>query len=122
MRTLCHTGRRKIMRDAHECGCGGGKCGVGGSEWGLRMGNRKGWALIGFCTPHSALAAPHLSLELLPSTARGALFMTNRSHTIVVIPGDSIGPEIVESGLRIIEATRERVGGFDLNIDQHHAG
>lgn len=45
-----------------------------------------------------------------------------RSHRVVVIPGDSIGPEIVESGLRIVEAAREQVGGFDLEIDQRSAG
>ncbi|MFN0074646.1 MAG: isocitrate/isopropylmalate dehydrogenase family protein [Chloroflexota bacterium] len=45
-----------------------------------------------------------------------------RSHHVVVIPGDSIGPEIVDSGLRIVEAAREHVGGFELRIDQHSAG
>ena len=45
-----------------------------------------------------------------------------RTHHIVVIPGDSIGPEIVDSGLRVMEAAREHVGGFDLTIDQVSAG
>jgi 3-isopropylmalate dehydrogenase len=45
-----------------------------------------------------------------------------RSHSIVVIPGDGIGPEIVQAGLRVIEAARESVGGFDLQIDEVSAG
>lgn len=37
-------------------------------------------------------------------------------HKIAVYPGDGIGPEVIEQALRVLDATRRKVGGFDLTL------
>ena len=39
------------------------------------------------------------------------------AHRITLIPGDGIGPEVVEAAQRILEAA-----GVEINWDVHHAG
>lgn len=45
-----------------------------------------------------------------------------RTYHLVVIPGDGIGPEIVESGLAVLAAVQRQVGDLRLEIDRHDAG
>ncbi|SHH86528.1 tartrate dehydrogenase [Marivita hallyeonensis] len=40
--------------------------------------------------------------------------MTQRRHSIAVIPGDGIGPEVIEAGQRVLEALADR---FDFALD-----
>ena len=44
-----------------------------------------------------------------------------RQHRVVVIPGDGIGPEIVESALHVLSALEKYRGDFHLELE-HHAG
>jgi len=43
--------------------------------------------------------------------------MSNQTHTVTLIPGDGIGPEITEAMQSVIEAS-----GVDINWDIQHAG
>ena len=45
-----------------------------------------------------------------------------RRHRVVVIPGDGIGPEVVEVALAVVEAARRAAGGFELTVETHDAG
>jgi isocitrate/isopropylmalate dehydrogenase len=45
-----------------------------------------------------------------------------RTHDIVVIPGDGIGPEQTEVTLAALEAVQKRAGNFQLNVATHEAG
>lgn len=47
--------------------------------------------------------------------------MTNR-YSIVVLPGDGIGPEIVEATLEILDLVQQRAGSFSLAYEFHQAG
>jgi tartrate dehydrogenase/decarboxylase/D-malate dehydrogenase len=38
-----------------------------------------------------------------------------RSFDIAVIPGDGIGPEVIDAGIRVLAAVQELGGGFRLN-------
>lgn len=46
----------------------------------------------------------------------------SRSHWIVVLPGDGIGPEIVDATLDVLETLQSLSGGFDLIYEFHQAG
>ena len=49
--------------------------------------------------------------------------MTNpKTYRIVVLPGDGIGPEIVEAALDVLETVQEAAGGFSLDYKFHKAG
>lgn len=41
---------------------------------------------------------------------------------IATLPGDGIGPEIVESAQRVLRAAEEAVGGFELDFQRYDAG
>ena len=41
-----------------------------------------------------------------------------REHAIAVIPGDGIGPEVIASGLEVLQGLAQKVGGFHLNIEK----
>ena len=41
-----------------------------------------------------------------------------REHVIAVIPGDGIGPEVIASGLEVLQGLAQKVGGFHLNIEK----
>jgi 3-isopropylmalate dehydrogenase len=45
-----------------------------------------------------------------------------KNYRIVVLPGDGIGPEIVDAALDVLEAVQELSGGFSLNYEYHPAG
>jgi isocitrate/isopropylmalate dehydrogenase len=45
-----------------------------------------------------------------------------RSHQVVVIKGDGIGPELVDASLVVLEAVQQRVGDFELAIDFREGG
>jgi len=45
-----------------------------------------------------------------------------RTYRIVVIPGDGIGPEIVQATLTVLEAVQRLNGGFRLDLDERQAG
>lgn len=45
-----------------------------------------------------------------------------RTYRLVAIPGDNIGPEILESSLRVLEAVQGAEGNFALKIEKHDAG
>lgn len=45
-----------------------------------------------------------------------------RTHHIVVIPGDFIGPEIVDAAIQVLKALQEMCGDFSLELDYHEAG
>ena len=48
--------------------------------------------------------------------------MKQRTHRIVVIRGDGIGPEIMDAALEVIEAAQVRLEDFRLDLDFHEAG
>lgn len=41
---------------------------------------------------------------------------------IALIPGDGIGPEVLEEGVKAVKAAEKAVGGFSLNFDTFEAG
>jgi tartrate dehydrogenase/decarboxylase/D-malate dehydrogenase len=45
-----------------------------------------------------------------------------RIHTIAAMPGDGIGPEVIEAGLEVLAAVAERDGGFQLKVENFHWG
>lgn len=45
-----------------------------------------------------------------------------RTHRVVVIPGDGIGPEIVAAALEVLDAVATRQGDFTLEVERHDAG
>ena len=45
-----------------------------------------------------------------------------RTHRVVVIKGDGIGPELVDASLVVLDAVQKRVGDFKLDIDFHEGG
>ncbi|MBL0713713.1 MAG: isocitrate/isopropylmalate dehydrogenase family protein [Desulfosarcina sp.] len=45
-----------------------------------------------------------------------------KSYWITILPGDGIGPEIVDATLEVLEALQERSGKFSLIYDFHPAG
>jgi 3-isopropylmalate dehydrogenase len=46
----------------------------------------------------------------------------SRKYRIVVFPGDGIGPEIVESAVKVLETVQRVAGGFTLEFEFHRAG
>ena len=47
---------------------------------------------------------------------------TERSFNIAVLPGDGIGPEVMEPCLDLLRAVSERAGGFRLSFETYPAG
>jgi 3-isopropylmalate dehydrogenase len=45
-----------------------------------------------------------------------------KTHRIVVLPGDGIGPEIVDAALAVLETVQQVAGGFSLSYEFHRAG
>ena len=45
-----------------------------------------------------------------------------KTYRIVVLPGDGIGPEIVDAALDVLETVQEVAGGFSLTYEFHKAG
>ena len=45
-----------------------------------------------------------------------------KTYRIVVLPGDGIGPEIVDAALEVLETVQEIAGGFSLAYEFHKAG
>ena len=45
-----------------------------------------------------------------------------RHHSIIVIPGDNIGPEMIESALLVLDAVQKVEGDFKLEFETHRAG
>ena len=45
-----------------------------------------------------------------------------RTHNVVVIKGDGIGPELVEASLVVLDAVQQRAGDFKLDIDFREGG
>ncbi len=45
-----------------------------------------------------------------------------KTHRIVIIPGDGIGPEIVEGAVRVLRRVQEIDGGFVLDLTEHEGG
>ena len=45
-----------------------------------------------------------------------------KTYRIVVLPGDGIGPEIVDAALDVLETVQEAAGGFSLAYEFHKAG
>ena len=39
-----------------------------------------------------------------------------KTYKIASIPGDGIGVEVIDAGLRVLEALAERDGGFKLDV------
>jgi 3-isopropylmalate dehydrogenase len=46
----------------------------------------------------------------------------SRSHWIVILPGDGIGPEIVDATLDVLETLQGLISSFDLIYEFHQAG
>jgi isocitrate/isopropylmalate dehydrogenase len=46
----------------------------------------------------------------------------NRTHSVVVIKGDGIGPELVDATLVVLDAVQRRSGGFTLALDYQEGG
>ncbi len=47
---------------------------------------------------------------------------TPKTYRIVVLPGDGIGPEIVDAALDVLETVQKTAGGFSLACEFHKAG
>lgn len=47
--------------------------------------------------------------------------MTN-AYRIAAIPGDGIGPEVIEAGLEVLEALSQRLGSFALEVENFDWG
>ncbi len=45
-----------------------------------------------------------------------------RNHRIVIIPGDNIGPELMEAAIDVLEAAQKGGGDFKINMETHQAG
>ncbi len=45
-----------------------------------------------------------------------------RSHHVVVIRGDGIGPELIDAAMLVLDAVGGKVGGFELVTREHEAG
>ncbi len=45
-----------------------------------------------------------------------------KNYRIVVLPGDGIGPEIVDAAVDVLEAVQELSSGFSLTYEHHPAG
>ena len=45
-----------------------------------------------------------------------------KSYKVVVIPGDGIGPELVEAAVQVLLAAQKRQGNFKLDLEFHDAG
>jgi isocitrate/isopropylmalate dehydrogenase len=45
-----------------------------------------------------------------------------RTHKILALGGDGIGPEVVEAGLEALQACAERDGGFSLDVERFDWG
>ena len=45
-----------------------------------------------------------------------------KEYRIITIPGDGIGPELMESAAAALEAVRSADGGFSLDLEEHEAG
>ena len=48
--------------------------------------------------------------------------MSKDSFEVAVLPGDGIGVEVTQAAFAVIEAARERVGGFNIKQQMIHAG
>ena len=48
--------------------------------------------------------------------------MSNATARIASIPGDGIGPDVVNAAFAVIEAARLKVGGFEIELDPIDAG
>ncbi|RLG96099.1 hypothetical protein DRO29_05195, partial [Candidatus Bathyarchaeota archaeon] len=46
----------------------------------------------------------------------------SRAYRIAVLPGDGVGPEVVDAAVRVLKAVEEAVGGFRLNLLYGEAG
>jgi 3-isopropylmalate dehydrogenase len=53
---------------------------------------------------------------------RGVYVTRPKTYRIVVLPGDGIGPEIVEAALDVLETVQAAAGGFALSYEFHRAG
>ena len=45
-----------------------------------------------------------------------------KTYAIAAIPGDGIGPEVVDAGVEVLEAVAKRDGGFALKVDRFDWG
>ncbi len=45
-----------------------------------------------------------------------------KTYAIAAIPGDGIGPEVVDAGVEVLEAVAKRDGGFALRVDRFDWG
>lgn len=45
-----------------------------------------------------------------------------RRYRVVVIPGDGIGPEIVEAAVEVLRAAEANDGNFVLDLEYHEGG
>jgi 3-isopropylmalate dehydrogenase len=50
------------------------------------------------------------------------MIATMSKYQIAALPGDGIGPEVLEATLLVLEAVRARIPGLELAIDRYEAG
>ena len=43
--------------------------------------------------------------------------MSKKNYSIALIPGDGIGTEVIEAGLKVLRVLEEKDGGFKLNVE-----
>ena len=48
--------------------------------------------------------------------------MSKRSIKIAAVPGDGIGPEVIDAGMEVLQAVAERDGGFEINSERFDWG
>ena len=54
----------------------------------------------------------------MPADARSNV----RNHRVAVIPGDGIGPELIDAALVVLAVVEERCGDFHLELEHHEGG
>lgn len=47
---------------------------------------------------------------------------SKRTHNVVIIRGDGIGPELTDAALTVLDAVQRRSGDFELKLDFHEGG
>ena len=45
-----------------------------------------------------------------------------KTYSIAAIPGDGIGPEVVDAGVEVLQAVAKRDGGFAVHVDRFDWG
>lgn len=45
-----------------------------------------------------------------------------KTYSIAGLPGDGVGPEVYQQAKRVLDVVQERVGGYELDIQDYDVG